>query len=212
MASSSSLGYAVFSNSNKSLNSNSNSNQSLIDTKTAMKKPTKSQKIIDIINNTKQLESIDEEDNNTPTDLLPPPQISNVKKVIRENDSVIIDPDNSASFKQQTSSSPASVTSQPPPNFAQSQYMDGKQYMPLYQSDYSLQPQLMTEPMTNISGFTGGYNSDIIEKLNKIIYLLEQQEEQQTGHVTEELILYCFLGVFIIFVIDSFTKAGKYIR
>jgi hypothetical protein len=45
-----------------------------------------------------------------------------------------------------------------------------------------------------------------------MIYLLEEQQNEKTGHVTEEVILYSFLGVFIIFVLDSFARAGKYIR
>lgn len=53
---------------------------------------------------------------------------------------------------------------------------------------------------------------DVVSKLNYLIHLLEEQQEQKTGHVMEELILYCFLGVFIIFVLDSFVKVGKYTR
>jgi hypothetical protein len=41
---------------------------------------------------------------------------------------------------------------------------------------------------------------------------LEEQQDYKTGSVTEEVVLYTFLGVFIIFVIDSFTKVGKYKR
>lgn len=52
----------------------------------------------------------------------------------------------------------------------------------------------------------------LLEKLNYMIHLLEEQQEEKTGHVTEELILYCFLGVFMIFVVDSFVKVGKYVR
>ena len=32
------------------------------------------------------------------------------------------------------------------------------------------------------------------------------------AYVTEELVLYMFLGVFTIFVVDSFARAGKYTR
>lgn len=49
-------------------------------------------------------------------------------------------------------------------------------------------------------------------KLDYLITLLEEQQDIKTGHVTEEIILYSFLGVFIIFVLDSFARAGKYIR
>jgi hypothetical protein len=55
-------------------------------------------------------------------------------------------------------------------------------------------------------------NQVLIEKLNYMINLLEEQQDQKTGSVTEEVVLYSFLGVFIIFVIDSFSKVGKYVR
>lgn len=56
-------------------------------------------------------------------------------------------------------------------------------------------------------------NKDVLlQKLDHIISLLEDQQDEQTGHVTEELVLYCFLGVFIIFIVDSFARAGKYVR
>ena len=60
---------------------------------------------------------------------------------------------------------------------------------------------------------TDGANKDILlQKLDHIISLLESQHDEKTGHVTEELVLYCFLGVFIIFIVDSFARAGKYVR
>jgi hypothetical protein len=58
----------------------------------------------------------------------------------------------------------------------------------------------------------GGSKDDLMEKMNHIIQMLEDQQDEKTGSVTEELILYCFLGVFVIFVVDSFVRAGKYVR
>ena len=55
-------------------------------------------------------------------------------------------------------------------------------------------------------------NTQLLEKLNYMIYLLEEQRDEKTGQVTEELILYVFLGVFVLFVLDSFFKTGKYTR
>ena len=57
-------------------------------------------------------------------------------------------------------------------------------------------------------------DSDLTDKVNYLIQLLEEQKYEKTQNITEELILYCFLGIFVIFVIDSFTKAGsrKYSR
>tara|TARA_Y100001980_G_C14512512_1_gene287925 strand:- start:345 stop:983 length:639 start_codon:yes stop_codon:yes gene_type:complete len=55
-------------------------------------------------------------------------------------------------------------------------------------------------------------NNQLLSKLDYIIHLLEEQHNEKTNHITEELILYLFLGIFIIFVLDSFAKASKYIR
>ena len=54
--------------------------------------------------------------------------------------------------------------------------------------------------------------NELIKKLNYMIHLLEEQQDEKTDNVTEELILYLFLGVFVIFVVDSFARAGKYTR
>lgn len=55
-------------------------------------------------------------------------------------------------------------------------------------------------------------NNELLKKLDNILYLLEEQRQEQNNLITEELILYVFLGVFIIYVLDSFVKAGKYVR
>ena len=59
---------------------------------------------------------------------------------------------------------------------------------------------------------TGVNKDELLTKLNQIIYLLEEQQDEKTGHVTEELILYSFLGIFIIFIVDSFARVEKYVR
>jgi len=68
-------------------------------------------------------------------------------------------------------------------------------------------PSLMSS-----SSPTNSENSILIEKLNYMIHLLEEQQDERTNNVTEEVILYCFLGVFMIFIVDSFTRVGKYVR
>ena len=55
-------------------------------------------------------------------------------------------------------------------------------------------------------------NDELLEKLNYVIYLLEDQRGQKSNYVTEEIILYIFLGIFIIFVIDKFSRPNKYVR
>lgn len=59
---------------------------------------------------------------------------------------------------------------------------------------------------------SNGEQNNLIEKMNYMIHLLEEQQDQKTNHVTEEIILYSFLGVFVIFVVDSFARVGKYVR
>ena len=83
------------------------------------------------------------------------------------------------------------------PSTYASQYY--QQYVPYSQQ----QQQINASP---------GSKDDLMEKMNHIIQMLEDQQDEKTGSVTEELILYCFLGVFVIFVVDSFVRAGKYVR
>ena len=53
---------------------------------------------------------------------------------------------------------------------------------------------------------------DVLEKLAYITRLLEEAKDEKTGYVTEEIILYLFLGIFVIFLVDTFVKNGKYSR
>lgn len=64
-----------------------------------------------------------------------------------------------------------------------------------------------TNQLTNSSS-----NDELLQKLNYMIYLLEEQRAQKSNYVTEEIILYIFLGIFIIFILDKFRQPGKYTR
>ncbi|MHA2342242.1 MAG: hypothetical protein ACXADW_10215 [Candidatus Hodarchaeales archaeon] len=75
-----------------------------------------------------------------------------------------------------------------------------KQYVPYYTQMQGAEENVHT-------------NKDaLMTKLNYMIHLLEEQQDEKTDNVTEELVLYLFLGVFVIFVVDSFARAGKYTR
>lgn len=54
--------------------------------------------------------------------------------------------------------------------------------------------------------------NEIYKKLDYLIHLVEEMKDEKTSNVTEELVLYSFLGVFIIYIVDSFARAGKYAR
>jgi hypothetical protein len=69
----------------------------------------------------------------------------------------------------------------------------------------------------NEAGAASGRYQEEIERLMKkmdyMIHIMEDNEETKNGYVIEELILYCFLGFFVLFVVDSFTNVQvKYRR
>ena len=65
---------------------------------------------------------------------------------------------------------------------------------------------------TNSSPSYSSSPTSLSDRINYMIQLLEEQKDEKTGRVTEEIILYVFLGIFVIFVLDSFVKTGKYSR
>ena len=91
-----------------------------------------------------------------------------------------------------------------------------KQFIPNYKMEdhrkvdgfhqHYKQYQNQTQPMMNVT------NETLMTKLNYMIHLLEEQQDEKTNNVTEEVILYSFLGIFMIFIVDSFVKVGKYVR
>ena len=52
----------------------------------------------------------------------------------------------------------------------------------------------------------------LMEKINYMIHLLEEQQMEKTNNVMAEFVLYSLLGVFVIYVVDSFSRSGKYMR
>lgn len=92
-----------------------------------------------------------------------------------------------------------------------------KQFMPAYQQQQSQVPtnqtqtQTQTQPQTQVHSHMKD-NTNVIAKLNYMIHLLEEQKDERTNNVTEEVVLYSFLGIFVIFIVDSFVRVGKYVR
>jgi hypothetical protein len=82
-----------------------------------------------------------------------------------------------------------------------------------YKMSYEKPMQFAAKPYYTAAnmGATLG-NDKVMEKINYMIHLLEEQQLEKTNNITEEFILYTFLGVFVIFVVDSFARSGKYIR
>ena len=76
--------------------------------------------------------------------------------------------------------------------------------MPNYAAMYSMNNQSQSNSVDS--------NDLLLQKLNYMINLLEQSQDERTNNVTEEIVLYSFLGIFIIFIVDSFVRVGKYVR
>lgn len=86
-----------------------------------------------------------------------------------------------------------------------------------YQQSYAAQTMFAKPPQPyyakyGTGGGTGNSDDKLMERINYMIHLLEQQQQEKTANVTEEFLLYTFLGVFVIYVVDSFSRTGKYTR
>ena len=87
-----------------------------------------------------------------------------------------------------------------------------KQFMPAYQQHTQSQVQGQeAQGQGQVQGQVKD-NTNVIAKLNYMIHLLEEQKDERTNNVTEEVVLYSFLGIFVIFIVDSFVRVGKYVR
>jgi len=74
-------------------------------------------------------------------------------------------------------------------------------------------PNYSPQKMMNANPGVNNINNEVLlQKLNYMINLLEENQDEKTNNVTEEVILYSFLGIFIIFIVDSFARVGKYVR
>jgi hypothetical protein len=83
-----------------------------------------------------------------------------------------------------------------------------------YHNIYSVPPSLSQYQKAAYGGYKERREMDKIwEKLNYMTLLLEEQRLEATNHITEEFLLYMFLGIFMIFVVDGFSRSsGKYVR
>jgi hypothetical protein len=96
-----------------------------------------------------------------------------------------------------------------------------KKYIPNFRSNNSIRPINNSNnkryyPTANSNTYeqpqSNPDNDLLLQKINYMINLLEEKQDEKTNNVTEEIILYSFLGIFIIFIVDSFTRVGKYVR
>tara|TARA_Y100000389_G_scaffold154701_1_gene155250 strand:+ start:1766 stop:2431 length:666 start_codon:yes stop_codon:yes gene_type:complete len=154
-------------------------------------------------NNLTNNESDDLEDFNPPSH----PAIQEPKKIVKENftfdkiKSELLDNQQEDELEnQQQNDNPVNKENfqQLPANNLQQYY---EKYNAYLNSENNYNKQYMSVS-----------NEELLKKIDNILFLLEDQRETRTNYVTEELILYVFLGIFVIYLVDSFVKVGKYIR
>ena len=145
------------------------------------------------------LEDVDSEEkelmNFKPMD---PPESSGVEKTKSRSSTEFRDSDTEGFEKMFTESN--DETEPQEENGYATQYYNN--YVPPTHLNYK--PEEMA-PNTAMTG-------DMDQKLNYLIELIEQQKGERTDNVTEEILLYGLVGVFVIYVVDSFVMIGKYKR
>lgn len=70
------------------------------------------------------------------------------------------------------------------------------------------------EPYYSKMGISGSTSSGdkMMDRLNYMTQMLESMQMEKTNHITEEFVLYSLLGVFMIYIVDGFSRGGKYVR
>lgn len=165
-----------------------------------------------------KIHNMDDDDDSNLGDFSPPPPPTSVgaerAALVRESmknlgsSSTTQIPEYSSSLGN-TQPLPNDVNNEYELNNFKSNYGDKKtneEYYKKYIANYKNNEVKMQNSPTNIG-------SDVlINKLNYMIHLLEEKQDERTNNVTEEVVLYSFLGIFIIFIVDSFSRVGKYVR
>lgn len=87
-----------------------------------------------------------------------------------------------------------------------------------YHQVYQAPPPLASSSSSSYYyGNGGGVNAigndpKLLDKINYMIHLLEDQKNEKTNHTLEEFVMFTLVGVFIIYVLDSFSRSGRYVR
>jgi hypothetical protein len=63
-----------------------------------------------------------------------------------------------------------------------------------------------------LSSGNESFEEKIMDKIQYLTHLMEEIQSEKTANINEEFILYTMLGVFVIYIVDAFSKSGKYIR
>lgn len=171
----------------------------------------RSERVNDLLN---QMTNIDSEDNEKIGDFVPitPPTLQSKKDIQSVEHSKEYNPSVSTYLEASTSRKYKANNE----NVEYGANDNGNSKLSNYNKSYeapSIKPYYANMGITteNSNGI-GSNNDKLMERINYMIHLLEAQQHEKTDNITEEFILYTFLGVFVIFVVDSFAKTGTYKR
>ena len=89
-----------------------------------------------------------------------------------------------------------------------------KQFLNVIKNSVNTTPASITNQLSCPEHYNSFSNEqkELVDKINYMIQLLETQKSEKTEGVIEDVVLYSFLGIFVIFLVESFTKVGKYVR
>jgi hypothetical protein len=225
-------------NSNITLPNNSDNSDNIINQKRHKRTQRKYPKIENF--NTDKVNSVlqqihnntndDDDDSKGEFQLLPPPESMGVSKTIPSQGQ----PSSNTNNQQKQESFAGMdfplgnkfVGKSPSPNYDNgynldlndySNYGDSKSVEEYYKRVLPGYQNQVNRPYYNLNQVKNIHEENVtqdvlIKKLNYMISLLEDKQDEKTSNVTEEVILYSFLGIFIIFIADTFVRAGKYVR
>lgn len=81
-----------------------------------------------------------------------------------------------------------------------------------YTNRPAVEPSTASPQGTSITPYPTHTDKTLTDKINYMIHLLEDKQDVKSNSRLEEIGLYCLLGIFTIFLVDSFSRVGKYVR
>jgi hypothetical protein len=81
-----------------------------------------------------------------------------------------------------------------------------------YNKSYEPPVNFKNKPYYKNFGIGDDVDNKLMEKINYMVHMMEDMQGEKTNNITEEFILYSLLGIFMIFMVDSFSKTTRYIR
>jgi len=80
-----------------------------------------------------------------------------------------------------------------------------------YKQSYEI-PQTTTPYYTKFGISNNSTDEKLNDRLSYITHLLEEMQSEKTSNISEEFVMYSMLGIFVIYIVDAFSRTGKYTR